>query len=200
MIDDICGPPENDCKAWDCAANSCVAIDVQCDALPCMDFVECLPNGGCEYTDRVCPTGEVCDTATDQCEVPSLCPCWNGSEGSAGTSLEAIWAAVPSGSCGYQDLCKWETVPDYAGSIAAGALCSEPYGGGGRYVLSTFSQEQYDLDGNYVLGNCSVTEGASQTHIMLYDLAQNQACMADIFEFTNGHDGNGCGLPSPGSP
>lgn len=75
MIANVCGVPGDKCKAYDCAADECSLVDVECGDIACMDLAQCDPVEGCQYTNRVCPEGEVCNPDTNACEVETTCPC-----------------------------------------------------------------------------------------------------------------------------
>jgi hypothetical protein len=195
MIDQVCGPPENDCKAWDCAADTCVSVDVQCDSVPCMDLTGCLPDGGCDYADRDCPAGTECNSATDECEptITGACPCWDRSEGSAGTSLTNVWSVHRPDNCEILDQCQDDS--SYREWSIAQCWDSE---------FTKFFTSAME-DPSHLVGQCVVYKASEAGNVLfhvdvIFDLtdptqaAQSADCLAEHREFTGGVFAEPCGL------
>ena len=98
MTDLICGDTGNACTTYDCAADSCNLVEVECGNIACMDLAGCDPFEGCEYTDRVCPVGETCNFATDSCEVVTIPPIPTNFDldNPTTTSVLASWDDTPN--------------------------------------------------------------------------------------------------------
>ena len=170
-----------------------------------VDTVTALPRGGANTAELTIATGP--EVVPGPGAPPAAtCPCWDGSPGSAGSSLQDVWATLAPANCLYLDSCSDNGDPsDYT----SWATC--------RDDLGTQLQTSAQLTPFVSISACFVREtfwppsGGSQTGTGLdvtftgITAEQNAACRAEHDAFTSTTDFGGfendpiCGLPIPGS-
>ena len=208
---ETCAPPADvciqrgECRSLGPDAFLCPSQGVRCNAGPCKEAHCEVPDGLCSpegwlcvEEDLVCPPGETCDPrGSGVCEPVGgdECPCWDGTQGSAGSSLAALWEARAPSNCDVEDRCFDQDLFDDA-TKRTGASCtssSEP-------ALTTIVVFRLDPEAPQ---GCSVIDDAGGS--VEIDLSQEIAavCLAEHDAFTSttefgDEEDTMCGLPTPG--
>ena len=166
-----------------------------------VDTVTALPRGGSNTADVTIATGpEVLPTST------VTCPCWDGSPGSASTSVQDAWATLAPANCLNVDSCSdsdlglptdfssFATCRDDLGTQLQTTAQSDFFSGGACFVRETFWSGSIQTGTGFDVAFSGLTN------------AQLAACQADHDAFTATTEFGGveadpsCGLPNPSAP